>query len=331
MQRIIYTVLAAFVMALALGPILIPWLKRMKFGQTINELGPQSHKVKQGIPTMGGLIFALPALVAALIFAPLEADWQIVAMPVACMVGFGAIGFVDDFIKVKKKRSLGLTPIQKLVPQIILAVGIGIWAYLHPLIGSCLVVPFVGAEWNLGWFFVPAIAFVLVGTVNSANLLDGLDGLLGGTGTIDFASMSLICALLAAANPEMEGEYLSTAVFSGAMTGAVMGFLRYNTYPANVFMGDVGSFAIGGALAGIVLVTRLSLLLPLIAFTMLVSSLSDIIQIAYFKKTHGKRVFKMAPLHHHFELSGMPETKIVSMYNLVTLALCLVTLLGFTA
>ena len=121
MQRILYTILAAFVMALALGPILIPWLKRMKFGQTINELGPQSHKVKQGIPTMGGMIFALPALVAGVIFAPAQADWQIVAMPFVCMAGFGLIGFVDDFIKVKKKRSLGLTPRQKLVPQIILA------------------------------------------------------------------------------------------------------------------------------------------------------------------------------------------------------------------
>ena len=184
---------------------------------------------------------------------------------------------------------------------------------------------------NLGWWYIPVIAFVLVGTVNSANLLDGLDGLLAGTGAIDFASMSLICALLAAAHPDMESEYLATAVFSGAMTGAVIGFLRYNTHPANVFMGDVGSFAIGGALAGIALVTRLSLLLPLIAFTMLISSLSDIIQVAYFKKTHGKRIFKMAPLHHHFELSGMPETKIVTMYDLTTMALCLVALLGFTA
>ena len=157
-------------------------------------------------------------------------------------------------------------------------------AYLHPLIGSSLVVPFFGVEWNLGWAFIPVIAFVLVGTVNSANLLDGLDGLLAGTGAIDFASMSLICALLAAAHPDMESEYLATAVFSGAMTGAVIGFLRYNTHPANVFMGDVGSFAIGGARAGIALVTRLSLLLPLIAFTMLISSLSDIISGGVFQK-----------------------------------------------
>jgi len=331
MQRIIYTVLAAFFMALILGPIMIPRLKRMKFGQTINDLGPQSHKVKQGTPTMGGIILAVPALIAALIFVVPGADIQIILMPFICMLGFGAIGFVDDYIKVKKKRSLGLTPKQKLVPQIILSIGLGVWAYLHPMIGSSLVVPFFGVEWNLGWFYIPVIAFVLVGTVNSANLLDGLDGLLSGSATIDFASMALICALLAVANPGMEKEYLFTAVFAGAMAGGVMGFLRFNSHPASVFMGDVGSFAIGGALVGIMLVTKLSLLLPLIAFTMFVSSLSDIIQIGYFKKTHGKRIFKMAPLHHHFELSGMAETKIVAMYNIVTLVLCLVALLGFTA
>ena len=141
MQRIIYTVLAAFFMALILGPIMIPRLKRMKFGQTINDLGPQSHKVKQGTPTMGGIILAVPALIAALIFVVPGADLQIILMPFVCMLGFGAIGFIDDYIKVKKKRSLGLTPKQKLVPQIILSIGLGVWAYLHPMIGSSLVVP----------------------------------------------------------------------------------------------------------------------------------------------------------------------------------------------
>ena len=191
--------------------------------------------------------------------------------------------------------------------------------------------PFFNVEWELGWFYIPVMVFVLVGTVNSANLLDGLDGLCGGCSLFDFATMALIGVALAAANPENASNLLNVAIFSGAMAGALMGFLRYNSYPARVFMGDVGSFFIGGALMGTVLVTRLSLLLPIIALAMFVSSLSDIIQFAYFRATHGKRIFKMAPLHHHFELSGMPETKVVTMYYIVTVCLCLLALLGFVA
>ena len=331
MQRLIWAIIASFAMAFVFGPIVIPWLKRLKFGQTIYDLGPESHKKKQGTPTMGGIIFAVPALIVGVGFAYGDARFGYLLMVVVCALGFGLIGFVDDFIKVKLKRSLGLTPKQKLVPQIVLSIGLAFWAYFTPSIGSSLTIPFFNVEWNLGWFYIPAMVFILVGTVNSANLLDGLDGLLAGCSMIDFITMMLITLTMALADGANSANLLNTAVFAAAMTGALMCFLRFNGYPARVFMGDVGSFFIGGALVGMAMVTRLSLLLPIIAVAMFVSSLSDIIQVTYFKKTHGKRVFKMAPLHHHFEMSGIPETRIVAMYYIVTAVLCLISMLGFVA
>ena len=331
MQRLIWTVLAAFAMAMVLGPIVIPWLKKMKFGKEIYELGPQTHKKKQGTPQMGGIIFALPALIAALVFSYGDARWDFLLIALVSALGFGLIGFVDDWLKIRRHASEGLKPKQKLAPQIALSIGLALWAYFNPKIGSSLTVPFVNVEWNLGIFYIPVMVFVLVGTVNSANLLDGLDGLLGGCGLFDFAAMALICVAMAAANPAEADNLLNVAILGGAMVGGLLGFLRFNSHPARVFMGDVGSFFIGGALVGMTLVTRLSLLLPIIALAMVMSSVSDLIQFAYFRATHGKRFFKMAPLHHHFELSGMPETRIVAMYYIVTATLCLVSLLGFVA
>lgn len=332
MQRLIWTILVSFIMATVLGPIVIPWLKRMKFGQTIYDLGPESHKKKQGVPTMGGIIFFIAAFVCTLIFSIKSgANIALLVMALLPMVGFGAVGFVDDFIKVKLKRSLGLTPKQKLIPQIVIAIALSVWAYLTPEIGSKLIVPFVNWEWDLGIIYIPVMVFILVGTVNSANLLDGLDGLCAGCSLFDFITMMLICLLMASTGGAMSNDYMNMAIYAAAMSGALLGFLRFNSHPAGVFMGDVGSFTIGGALMGLMLVTRLSLLLPIIALAMMMSSVSDLIQFAYFRATHGKRFFKMAPLHHHFELSGMPETRVVSMYYIVTVCLCLVALLGFVA
>ncbi len=336
MQRLIWTVIAAFAMTIVLGPIMIPWLKKLKFGQTIYDLGPESHKKKQGTPTMGGIIFAIPALVAALAFAYNDTRWEYMLMIAVSALGFGLIGFVDDFIKVKLKRSLGLTPMQKVLPQLVLSVGLAVWAYTSDTIGSSWTVPFFNVEWNLGWMYIPIMVFVMVGTVNSANLLDGLDGLLAGCSMIDFITMAIICLAMAAVNPGNSSNLLNTAIFAAAMAGALMCFLRFNGHPARVFMGDVGSFFIGGALVGMTTVTRLSLLLPIIALAMFLSSVSDIIQVGWFKITKkkygaGRRIFKMAPLHHHFELSGMPETRVTTMYYLATAALCLVSLLGFVA
>ena len=336
MQRLIWTIIAAFAMTLVCGPIMIPWLKKLKFGQTIYDLGPESHKKKQGTPTMGGIIFAIPALVAALAFAYNDTRFDYALMILVSALGFGMIGFVDDFIKVKLKRSLGLTPMQKVVPQLVLSVALAFWAYKNNTIGSSLTVPFFNVEWNLGWFYIPVMVFVMVGTVNSANLLDGLDGLLSGCSMINFITMMIICLCMAAANGANSSNLLNTAIFAAAMAGTLMGFLRFNAHPARVFMGDVGSFFIGGALVGMTTVTRLSLLLPIIAIAMFASSVSDIIQVGYFKYTKkkygaGRRVFKMAPLHHHFELSGMPETRVVTMYYITTAGLCLLALLGFVA
>lgn len=334
MQRVIWATVLAFAIAMVLGPVVIPWLKKMKFGQTIYELGLESHKVKQGTPTMGGIIFAVPMIIVPILFSTADQRWSFLPMALVSTLGFGLVGFVDDYIKVSKKRSLGLTPMQKIVPQVVISLVLAIWAYCTPQIGSALIVPFTDKTWDLGIFYIPVMMFVLVGTVNSANLLDGVDGLLSGCSLIDFATMALVCVALGAANPENTGNMTNMMVFCGAAAGGILGFLRFNTYPANVFMGDVGSFTIGGALVAVAMVTRTALLLPMIALAMLVSSLSDIIQVGYFKYTKkktgaGKRVFRMAPLHHHFEKGGMPETRIVSMYMSVTALLCLIALTMF--
>lgn len=334
MQRVIWATVLAFAIAMVLGPVVIPWLKKMKFGQTIYELGLESHKVKQGTPTMGGVIFAVPMIIVPILFSTADQRWSFLPMALVSTLGFGLVGFVDDYIKVSKKRSLGLTPMQKIVPQVVISLVLAIWAYCTPQIGSALIVPFTDKTWDLGLFYIPVMMFVLVGTVNSANLLDGVDGLLSGCSLIDFATMALVCVALGAANPENAGNMTNMMVFCGAAAGGILGFLRFNTYPANVFMGDVGSFTIGGALVAVAMVTRTALLLPIIALAMLVSSLSDIIQVGYFKYTKkktgaGKRVFRMAPLHHHFEKGGMPETRIVSMYMSVTALLCLIALTMF--
>lgn len=337
MLRLIWAVVLSFAIAVALGPIVIPWLKKMKFGQTIYELGPESHKTKQGTPNMGGIIFAVPMLIVPLIMSYKNPMGTFLPMALLSTLGFGAIGFADDYIKVSKKRSLGLTPMQKTVPMFVVALGLAIWAYLTPEIGSSLIVPFVNVEWDMGLFYIPVMMFIIIGTVNSANLLDGVDGLLGGCSLINFATMAIVCMVLAAAEiPADSGNLLNVMIFCGAAAGGILGFLRFNTYPANVFMGDNGSFAIGGGLVAVMMVTRLSLLLPVIALAMLVSSLSVIIQVSYFKYTKkktgtGKRIFKMSPLHHHFEKSGMPETRIVSMYMSVTAILCLIALTMFAA
>ena len=327
MSCVIWCALAAFALAVLFGKLVMPWLIKLKFGQTIYDLGPQSHKKKQGTPTMGGVIFAVPAILAAVIFS-YKNGWEFLSFCVVSTLGFGLIGFVDDFIKVSKHRSLGLTPKQKLVPQIILGIALACWAYFDRNIGPKLIFPYLNVEFTLGIFYIPIMAFIAVGTVNSSNLLDGLDGLLAGCSAYDFAAMAIICAITGIKGGE-DANYMSTAVFSAAMAGALMGFLIYNAHPAKVFMGDIGSFFIGGALMGVMMVTRLSLLLPIIAFAMLISTVSDLIQFAYFRATHGKRIFKMAPLHHHFELSGMAETHVTVMYHIGTILLCLLALIGF--
>lgn len=330
MQRLIVTVIIAFVMSMVAGPFIIPWLKRLKVGQTINQFGPRSHAGKQGTATMGGIVFVLAATVATLITGSFKcAGGHYLIILLFTMLIFTAIGFVDDYLKVVKRRSEGLTPMQKIAMQLVVSVLIAVFAYNSPYIGSKLIVPFTQYEWDLGIFYIPVMTFVMIAVVNSANLLDGLDGLCAGCGMLDFGAFALIAMTFAVTEEGVNQDFYNTALFSAAMCGALLGFMRFNSYPAAVFMGDLGSFAIGGALVAIAIVTRLTLILPIIAFAMVISSLSDILQVLYVRFTKGRRLFRMAPLHHHFELSGIPETKIVTMYHVMTALLCLGVLIGF--
>ena len=321
MQRMMVSLLIAFVLSVVLGRQMLPLLHKLKFGQNIYELAPEAHKKKQGTPTMGGLVFAAAMIITALIMndysEPLTQN-MLLAM-VLMALGNLCIGFADDMTKIRRGKNGGLTPKQKMFFQTLLALAFSCYCYFHPQVGSVIEVPFLRIQWDLGILYIPIMMFIIVGTTNSANLLDGLDGLLSSVSMVDFATLAVLCGAASLG---------SLGVGCAALCGALMGFLSRNCYPAQMFMGDTGSMFIGGALVAAAMMLRQPLILVLIAFWMLMSSLSDIIQITYFKKTHGKRVFKMAPIHHHFELCGIHESKIVTMYMVTTAILCVITLLG---
>lgn len=337
MQQIIWPVLIAFLAVMVMGPIGIPLLKKLKYGQTIYELGPQSHLAKQGVPTMGGVIIAAAVLVVSLAFSR-GRSWGFVLYILLSGLLHGAIGFTDDYIKVAKKRSLGLTPKQKIMMQIVSGLILTLWAYFDPQIGAKIVVPYWNVEWNLGLFYIPLMILMFVFMINSANLLDGLDGLCASCSTVGLATFSLICFAMAAGAshiPAPEGvdpiayseNLRNAAVICGAGAGACLGFLRFNTNPAKVIMGDTGSMFLGGMFVGVAMVTRLQLLLIPVCAAMIVSSLSVILQVMYCNMSGGKRLFKMSPLHHHFELCGMKEPRIVAMYTLFSVVMCLLAML----
>ena len=308
---IIKFIAVAFLITLILGPILIPLLKRLKVGQSIREEGPKSHYKKSGTPTMGGIIMIIALLLTVLTSGLLNKE---VTILIFATLGFGLIGFIDDFIKVVLKRSLGLKAYQKLIGQVVLAVILAIYQSRVSVIGTELIVPFFNANIDLGILYIPFVAFVTVATVNSANLTDGLDGLASGVTLIILSFFSLVALKMNMPN---------IAMFSAALAGACLGFLRFNSYPAKVFMGDTGSMALGGAVAGIAVLLNLSLIIPIVCGIYFAEAISVIIQVASFK-LRGKRVFLMSPLHHHFEYKGWKETKIVVVFWSVTLILCLV-------
>ena len=322
MQRMMITAILAYVIGVVLGKLLLPVLYKLKFGQNIYELAPEAHKKKQGTPIMGGLIFAGACIAATLIMhnysVPLMSNMALAMILMA--LGNMGIGFADDMTKIRGGKNAGLTAKQKMFFQTILALAFSVYCYFHPLVGSAIKIPFLKAELNLGIFYVPVMMFIIVGTTNSANLLDGLDGLCTGVSMLDFAAMAVIAAAAG-----LGGDL---GVFCAAMVGGLMGFWLYNVHPAKMFMGDTGSMYIGGAVVAAAMLLRQPLILVLIAFWMLMSSLSVMIQVTYFKKTGGKRIFKMSPIHHHFELCGMSEFRIVAMYMTTTVILCLITLLG---
>jgi len=334
MLRLMIALLVSLIGMLLIGPRVLPVLRRLKFGQTIYELGPKAHQVKQGTPTMGGLMFALTTIVAALLLHGTWYGWNdfslaLIAVSLLTML----VGFVDDYIKVVKKRNLGLVWWQKVVAQVVISAAFAWYCYQHPLVGSKIMIPFFNVEWDLGVFYIPLMTAVMIFMVNSANLQDGLDGLLSSVtvvGSTTWALMALFTVLAAAVSvsPELSGNYQNLAIFAMALAGGCMGFLRFNHHPAMVFMGDTGSMFIGGAMVGMSMLLRMPIFMILVCFTMLASSMSVIIQRIYFKVTHGKRIFKMSPIHHHFELSGMNENQIVAMYTIVEGVLCLIALLS---
>ena len=318
---IIWPALLAFVISALLGPVIIPFLHKLKFGQYIRDEGPKAHQKKAGTPTMGGVIFIISVVVVALIYM----RQYPAVIPIAfTTVGFGVIGFLDDFIKVVKKRNLGLTPFQKLAGQFVIT---GIFAYYllnNTDVGTGMLIPFTGGFENglyliLPWFlFVPLLFFVTLGTVNGTNFTDGLDGLL--------SSVTVMVAIFFTVVAAGKGSGITPV--TAAVAGSLLGFLMFNVYPAKVFMGDTGSLALGGFVASTAYMLNMPLFIVIVGMIYLIEVLSVIIQVVYFKMTGGKRFFKMAPIHHHFELSGWPETKVVAIFTIVTALLCLV---GFLA
>lgn len=302
------------ILSLILGKILIPVLKKLHAGQSIREEGPKSHMVKSGTPTIGGLIFLFSAIITTLLTGNFKVS---VFMILFSTLAFGAVGFVDDYIKVVMKRNLGLRAYQKLFLQILTAVILIIYQYNSKHMGTDLYIPFLKDYRSIGVFYIPFIIFVIVGTVNSVNLTDGLDGL--------STSVTIICLLFFNVVAVKFQRY-EIAAFSLVLAGALIGFLFFNKYPAKVFMGDTGSLALGGAISAIALLLNVPLILPIAGGIYFIETLSVIIQVVSFK-TRGKRVFLMSPLHHHFEQKGWHEKKVVAVFSLVELILCILSYL----
>lgn len=311
--KILSAGIIGFAVTAAAVPPLIPFLRKLKFGQSILEDGPAWHAKKQGTPTMGGLAMILAAALGGVICGHSLKGLAVVAGAVL----FGVTGFVDDYIKVVRKQNQGFTPIQKFGCQTAVSLAFALFIYFSEGRSSTLV-PFTGFNLNMGIFYIPFAMFVLLATTNSVNLTDGLDGLAASVTTVASMFFTVACVV--------RGES-DCAAFVFAVMGACLGFLIYNFYPARIFMGDTGSLFLGGALGCAAVASGLELFLIIVGFVFLAETLSVIIQVTVFKKT-GKRVFKMSPIHHHFELCGWKETRIVFLFTSVTLALAAVAYLG---
>ncbi len=312
------TIIAAilcFALTTILCPVCIPVLHRMKFGQYIRELGPQEHQKKSGTPTMGGIMFIAAIMITTAVFA---GKYPMI-IPVALFILlFGIIGFLDDYLKVVKKQNEGLKVWQKLTMQIIITGVFAFYLYRNPQVGTEVIIPFSGMIVKLGWVFIPFVFFVVLGTDNGVNFTDGLDGLCA----------SVTCAVAAFFAVAAIKLDIRIAPIAGAVAGAMLGYLIWNVYPAKVFMGDTGSLALGGFVSSFALMTRLPVFILLVGVIYLVEVLSVILQVSYFKITHGKRIFKMAPIHHHFELCGWKETRVVAVFTIVTIIMCLISYIG---
>lgn len=308
---LLMTIGIAFLITVLLSPIFIPFLRRLKFGQSIREEGPQSHLKKTGTPTMGGIMIVLSIIVTSFIMV-----WKVnggigfeLWLLVFVLFGYGLLGFLDDFIKVALKRNLGLTSLQKLIGQIVIALVFFVVLQINDF-ATYIQIPGTNIQWEFGWFYAILVIFMLVGSSNAVNLTDGLDGLLAGTAAIAFGAFAILAWY---GIPQTE-----IAIFSLAVVGAALGFLVFNAHPAKVFMGDTGSLALGAAIAGVAILTKMEMLLVIIGGVFVIETLSVIIQVISFKTT-GKRVFKMSPLHHHYELIGWSEWRVVTTFWFVGL------------
>lgn len=312
----IVSVIIAFAISALLGPIIIPFLKKLKIGQTVRDDGPQTHLKKSGTPTMGGIIILISVVITSL----LHVQDYIKIVPILFLTfGFGLIGFLDDYIKVVLKRSMGLRAWQKMLFQVIVT---GIFAYYlkyYTDISLAMKIPFMPGKYiDFGVLNIPILFFIILGTVNGTNFTDGLDGLAG--------SVTVIVAVFFTVVTIGTGSGIEP--ITCAVIGAIMGFLLFNVYPASVFMGDTGSLALGGFVAASAYMMQMPLFIAIVGIVYLAEVASVMIQVVYFKVSGGKRIFKMAPLHHHFELCGWSETRIVAVFSIVTAIMCLIALMG---
>ncbi len=318
----IYALIAAlaFAVSMLVTARMIPFLKQKQFGQFIREEGPEAHLSKQGTPTMGGAAIAAGITFAMIVsmFLPGSNTVSKIAILLS-MFAFGAIGFIDDYNKIAKKQNEGLTPKQKIILQVVF--GLALAAFMMVREGTAVLIPFTGKTVEMGWLYIPFVVFIEVAMANAVNLTDGLDGLASGTSAIVAATFAVIGMTLRGGNEPM-------AVAGQAVMGALIGFLVFNHYPAKIFMGDTGSMALGGVLSAMAIVGHMEWLLPIAGLIYVIEALSVIIQVGYFKMSGGKRVFRMAPIHHHFELGGWHETKVVWVFCLFTLVCCAIAILS---
>ena len=314
--KIVIPVIISFVISVILAPVIIPFLRRLKASQTERTDGVKSHLSKAGTPTMGGLIFLIAVTVTSLFYVK---DYPKIIPILFLTLGFGLIGFLDDYLKVVMKRSDGLYPKQKMALQIVVTAIFAFYMVKFAGVPLTMLIPFSGGRYlNIGWLAIPLMFFVVIGTVNGVNFTDGLDGLASSV-TVLVATFFTVVAI---------GTKSGIEPITCAVVGALLGFLLFNVYPAKVFMGDTGSLALGGFVASAAYMLQMPIFIIIVGFIYLVEVLSVMIQVTYFKKTGGKRIFKMAPIHHHFELCGWSETRVVAVFSIITAILCLIALMA---